>query len=59
MALNRTKVAVLKNGKLLMANSHEARTFKSRETARKFVANLCWVSKSLTPLDFRYIPVSE
>ena len=59
MALNRTKCAVLKNGKLLMANTKKARTFKTRETAKAFITNQIWLSRSLMPGDFQFIPVSE
>ena len=59
MALNRTKCAVLKKGKLLMANATKARTFKTRKTAKAFITNQIWLSKKLMPGDFRFIPVSE
>jgi hypothetical protein len=46
-----------KRGKMIMAGEKGVRIFKSRETARKFMANLIWVSKDLTPNDFRLVPV--
>lgn len=62
--MNYNAVSVLKNGEFLMANrkTGTVRTFRGETRdeaiakARRFVANLIWVSKNLTPSDFTYIP---
>ena len=51
MALHKTKKAVLKNGKLVGG------TFENITLARNYVMNLIWISKSLTPWDFKFIKV--
>jgi hypothetical protein len=49
-------VWVYKRGELMLANKRNGtvREFGDIVKARKFVANLIWISKSLTPSDFRY-----
>jgi len=44
-------------GKMIMAGEKGVRIFKSRETAKRFMTNMIWVSKDLMPGDFRLIPV--
>jgi hypothetical protein len=50
-------VALEKRGKMIMAGEKGVRIFKSVEAARRFMANMIWVSKDLTPTDFRFVPV--
>lgn len=61
LVVNHNRVAVLKNGSPLMANTRKGtvRTFDGHAKARQFVGNLLMVSKSLTPRDFDFIPVAE
>jgi len=51
------KVVVLKNGRALMANDRKARVFRSKLSAKAFVANLNRVSKRTTLKSFEMVAV--
>lgn len=49
------KYSVTKNGRLLMANPHKSRVFRTKGSAVSFVKNLIKVSNKLTMKNFEFI----
>ena len=54
---NAKSTMVIKNGRLIMANSNKARVFGSKIKALAFVRNLIGVSNSLRMKDFEFVTI--
>lgn len=54
---NAKSTLVIKNGRLIMANTNKARVFRSKVAAVRFVRNLLVVSNSLRMKDFEFVTI--